>query len=86
MNAETLYALGFALIFLGVMIVLTAMPLLSHLEIKEKETGGGGAIIIGPVPIVFSTDKESVKTILILSIVLTVVLVATTVILHLMSG
>jgi len=85
MNAETLYALGFALIFLGVTIILTALLLLSYSETKEKETRAGGAIIIGPVPIVFGADKESVKTILILSIVLTVVLVATTVTLHLMS-
>lgn len=57
MNAETLYSLGFALIFLGIMIVLTALLLLSHSETKEKKTRGGGIIIIGPVPIVFGTDK-----------------------------
>jgi len=31
---------------------------------------GGGAIIIGPFPIIFGTDKESVKILLLLSIIL----------------
>jgi len=35
---------------------------------------GGGAVIIGPVPIVFGTDKESVRIILVLSIVLVALL------------
>ncbi|NIQ06235.1 MAG: DUF131 domain-containing protein, partial [Candidatus Korarchaeota archaeon] len=35
---------------------------------------GGGAVIIGPFPIVFGTDKESVRTLLLLSIALIVLL------------
>lgn len=84
-NVEIFYVLGFALIFFGVVIILAAILLLPHSKIKKGEARGGGAIIIGPVPIIFGTDKESVKTILILSIVLTVVLIAATAILHLMS-
>ena len=36
----------------------------------EGKVKGGGAIIIGPFPIVFGTDWKSVKMVLLLSIVL----------------
>jgi len=41
---------------------------------------GGGAILVGPIPIVFGTDKESMKIVLILAIVLTAILVAVTIV------
>jgi len=85
MNIETLYALGLALIFFGVPIILAAILLLFHSRTEEREVNGGGAIIIGPIPIIFGTDNESVKTVLLLSIVLSIVLIAAAVILHLMS-
>ncbi len=37
-------------------------------------------MIIGPVPIVFGTDKKALKTVLTLSIVLTLLLLAVTII------
>jgi len=46
---------------------------------------GGGAIIIGSVPIIFGIDKESLKTVLRLSIVLTIILVIVTVVFYLVS-
>lgn len=33
---------------------------------------GGGAVIIGPFPIIFGTDRESVKILFTLSIVLVI--------------
>lgn len=86
MNAETLHALGFVLISSGVLIIVAAVVMLLCLKIKERGTvKGGGVIIIGPIPIVFGTDRESVKTILILSIALTIILITAVVILHFMS-
>jgi len=35
---------------------------------------GGGVVMIGPVPIVFGTDKESTRILLLLGIVLVIVL------------
>ena len=35
---------------------------------------GGGVVVIGPVPIIFGTDKETVKTLLVLSIILVALL------------
>ena len=37
---------------------------------------GGGIVMIGPFPIIFGTDKESVKTLVLLSIVLIGVVLA----------
>lgn len=41
-----------------------------HQEIKEKKVKGGGVILIGPIPIVFGTDKKYVVLLMILAIVL----------------
>jgi len=86
MNAETLYGLGIVLIFAGMLIILAAILLLFLSNIKgDGKVKGGGAIIIGPFPIIFGTDKESVKTILLLSLALTILLVIVMVIFYLIS-
>ncbi|MCS7124256.1 MAG: DUF131 domain-containing protein [Candidatus Bathyarchaeota archaeon] len=46
---------------------------------------GGGAVIIGPFPIVFGTDKESVKVVLWLSIALTIIAFALFITIHLLG-
>lgn len=75
MDAETLYGLGITLIFAGILVVLTAIILLFISSVKGKgKVTGGGAIIIGPIPIIFGTDKKSIKTVLLLSITLTILL------------
>jgi uncharacterized protein (TIGR00304 family) len=74
-DAGTLYALGIALIFVGALAIVLAVLLLSVLSAKKGKVKGGGAIIIGPVPIIFGTDKKSLKTVLLLSLALTVLLV-----------
>ncbi len=39
-------------------------------EIGEKKVKGGGVILIGPIPIVFGTDKKYALILMILAIVL----------------
>ena len=39
---------------------------------------GGGVVMIGPVPIVFGTDKESARILVLLGIVLTIALLLLT--------
>ena len=73
-DAGTLYALGIALILIGGLIIVLAVLLFSLLSAKKGKIKGGGAIIIGPVPIIFGTDKKSLKTVLLLSLALTVLL------------
>jgi len=76
MDASTLFGLGFALIFAGILVIFVAIILLVISSTKEgRKVKGGGAIIIGPVPIIFGTDKQSIKMILLLSITLTVLLI-----------
>ena len=75
-NAQFLWNVGVALILIGFAIALIAMIwlVLSNEKIGKTKVKGGGAVIIGPIPIIFGTDKESVKVILILSIALVVLL------------
>ncbi|MGB9741520.1 MAG: TIGR00304 family membrane protein [Candidatus Bathyarchaeia archaeon] len=85
MGAETFYGLGVALTVAGVIVVLIAILLLFIYCIKSgAKIRGGGAIIIGPFPIIFGTDKESVKMILLLSITLTVLLVVMAVLFYML--
>lgn len=85
LNGETLYELGITIIFIGVMIVLAAFVLFFLLSIKSGRVRGGGALIIGPFPIVFGSDRESVKTILWLSIMLTALLFVIFIVLYLLG-
>jgi uncharacterized protein (TIGR00304 family) len=83
-NGETLYTLGITLIFAGILAILLAILLFLISTVKRGEKiRSGGAIIIGPFPIIFGTDKESVKRILLFSLALTIVLVILIVILYL---
>lgn len=67
--------LGLLLVFAGFIVSLVAVILLILKAMKGKrKIKGGGAVIIGPFPIIFGTDKESVKMLLLLSIVLIVLI------------
>jgi len=84
MDAGTLYGLGIALVFAGMLVILVAIVLLFISSVKgEGKVRGGGAVIIGPFPIIFGTDKESVKTVLLLSIILVILLAVVTVLFYL---
>jgi uncharacterized membrane protein len=84
MDAGMLYNLGIIIIFLGIIIILVTFVLLFLSSIKGG-LRGGGALIIGPIPIVFSSDSESTKAILWLSITLTVLLFVFFIILSLLG-
>jgi uncharacterized protein (TIGR00304 family) len=85
MEAQTLYEVGTTLIFAGALIITIARAILSSKSRKTGKVRGGGAIIIGPIPIVFGTDKQSLKTILVLSTILTVLLIVLVITLHFLS-
>lgn len=42
----------------------------SYSEKTELKIRGGGVIMLGPIPIIFGSDKESAKTAIILAIIL----------------
>ena len=83
-DSAALYALGIALIFVGVLIIVIAVILLSISGAKKGKVKGGGAIIIGPIPIIFGTDKKSLKTVLLLSLALTMLLVVAMILYYLL--
>jgi uncharacterized membrane protein len=86
MTAQTLYSLGTALVLGGILIMIVAAVLL--VLPRKGKTGkvrGGGVILIGPIPIVFGTDKKSLKTVLLLSIALTTLLIALVLILYFLN-
>ena len=59
------------MILAGFVVVFVAALLLFFKALRGKgRVRGGGVVMIGPIPIVFGTDKESVKTLLLLSIAL----------------
>lgn len=78
---QLLWNVGFTLIVAGVAVSVIAVLwlVLSGAKGGRGRVRGGGVVIIGPVPIIFGTDKESVKIILVLSIVLVVLLLVLTV-------
>jgi uncharacterized protein (TIGR00304 family) len=77
LDATFTYAVGLALVVAGIVIIALALILASI-----RGTGKGranvksaGVIMIGPIPIVFGTDKKSIKTVLLLALALTIALI-----------
>lgn len=85
-DAAAIYALGIALIFIGVIIIIIAVILISVSGAQKGKFKGGGVILIGPIPIIFGTDKKSLKTVLLLSLALTVMLVVIIITYYLLLG
>jgi uncharacterized protein (TIGR00304 family) len=81
MSDHLLWSIGLTLVFAGFAIAFVAVVLLFLRSFKGKggKLRGGGAVIIGPIPIIFGTDKKSVKIILVLSIILIALLLVLTV-------
>jgi len=68
MDASSLIYLGLAAIILGFLLV-AAGALFSALSGSEKtQVRGGGVVFIGPIPILFGTDKGSVVSVALLSL------------------
>ena len=71
MNTPSITNLGFLLIIFGFVLALIAAILLVVRSPRGSSSGrGAGLLLIGPIPIVFGTDKQSVKVVMILAIVL----------------
>lgn len=78
---KSLATSGFLLVLVGCVMIVVAMVLFVLASAGNKgKVEGGGVLIIGPVPIVFGTDKESAKSLLILSIILMVFVLLVTVV------
>ena len=76
MSEQPLWVIGLTLIFSGFAIIFIAFILLFSKGVKGRRSKlkSGGVVIIGPIPIIFGTDKKSVITVLGLSIILMILL------------
>ena len=77
MDARTLSEIGMILVFVGFAIAFVSTFVLMFSRAKGgSRVRGGGVIMLGPFPIIFGTDKGSVKTLILLSLVLMIVVLA----------
>ena len=84
MSDQLLFSLGIVLIFAGLIVAFVAVILmLLSGERGKGKVKSGGAVIVGIFPIVFGTDRESLKIFLLLSIAIVVLMLIVTVIFHL---
>jgi uncharacterized protein (TIGR00304 family) len=90
LDLAVLYTVGFALIVAGIAVIGAAMIYASRSgvrhEVEEEgedeskrksETHAAGVIMIGPIPIIFGTDKKALKPVLILALALTIMALIT---------
>jgi len=71
LGQAALATLGFVLIIAGFIITFVAVFVMFIKGVSHRgKARGGGLIMIGPIPIVFGTDKETIKILLILALVL----------------
>jgi uncharacterized protein (TIGR00304 family) len=66
-----------ALVIIGIIIIVAVMILATD-GAKKGKVRGGGIIMIGPIPIIFGTDKKSIENILILALGITIMVLITT--------
>ncbi|HDO41506.1 MAG TPA: DUF131 domain-containing protein [Candidatus Bathyarchaeota archaeon] len=75
MDATFIFLMGFILIILGVLLSFIATVIMFFSRFRDRKAKvirGGGLIMIGPIPIIFGTDKETMKILILLSITLMV--------------
>jgi len=72
---------GFILVMLGIVLIMLGFLLLvietmhsvyekHEIEYNEKKIEGGGVVLIGPIPIVFGSDKKYALIAMVLAIVI----------------
>ncbi len=83
MSEQLLLSLGAVLILAGFLIAFVAVILMFLTRTREEgKIKGGGAVIIGFFPIVFRTDRESLKNFLLLSLAMIVIILIVTLVFH----
>ncbi|MEM2541701.1 MAG: DUF131 domain-containing protein [Candidatus Methanomethylicia archaeon] len=79
MLSSSLVSIGWLMVMIGIIFIFIAVVLM--IVGSMKGTGkihGGGAVLIGPIPIVFGTSREIFKIMLILAIAtVTIILIFT---------
>jgi uncharacterized protein (TIGR00304 family) len=70
------FTIGMVLTIVGIIVALLAVILSLTLSNREGtgKTKGGGILLIGPIPIIFGTDRESAKILIVLATALVLVI------------
>ncbi|GBE55531.1 MAG TPA: DUF131 domain-containing protein [Euryarchaeota archaeon] len=68
---EQLITIGFLFVFIGIIMIMLGS--IFSAATGNTETRGGGIVLIGPFPIIFGSDTQSVKSLIILATILIVV-------------
>jgi uncharacterized protein (TIGR00304 family) len=68
--------LGLGLTVTG--IILAVLVMIS-VTVRSRGVRGGGILLIGPIPIVFGTDQQSVKLLIVLAIILMLIISSLTI-------
>ena len=76
MDASSILAFsGFILILTGMALIFVAFIKLLLRPEKPGEAHSGGAVFIGPFPIIFGTDRKIIETLLIACIIIYLVVI-----------
>ena len=76
MTDVSIAEIGFGLVIFGFILAFIAAILLAiRSQASGTKTRGGGVLLIGPIPIIFGTDRDSAKTLVVLAIILIAVVV-----------
>ena len=76
--------LGIALVVVGVIVIILALILASSRRSEKDKAEVAGIVMIGPIPIIFGTDKKSIKEVLVLAFAVTVALIIATILYYLL--
>jgi uncharacterized protein (TIGR00304 family) len=79
-DATVFYLIGLGLVVVGVIVIVAAIILASIGGATKGKVHGAGVIMIGPIPIIFGTDKKSVKSVLALALTLTIMVLIITIV------
>ena len=67
--ANLIFEIGFGLTVAGLLVAFAAIILMiASGKRGERQVRGGGILLIGPIPIIFGTDNQSVKMLVLLVI------------------
>ncbi|MCL2643218.1 MAG: DUF131 domain-containing protein [Candidatus Bathyarchaeota archaeon] len=76
-----LYTVAFILITVGILLVVGSLLISaskSRKAVASKDSDkvqGAGVLMFGPIPIIFGTDKNSMRAVMLIALVLTIVFV-----------
>ncbi len=86
-SSNILFIIGYFLIFLGIIIIFVTMFMFLFKSIKGKtETKAGGIIFIGPFPVIFGTDIDIAKWLVVIALIITLILLTITLIPFITGG